>query len=794
MADQFDISEHIKVEALGTRSGSLSGSSLYVNNKEYNAANYSTTPITVPVTDLTLLNKNNSLAITWGTAFNDWTDGTFQYPIKHPTGTVTYELWYIERTDNTFIGSEDPATSGTLSYTWTKSATGGVETKALVPYGDPFDPGTKWYMFGVYYISGSTKVLVGKALASRYLPCAYTYSFTGSIGSSSSTAGWRASGYTSDLVSIRSARTTHITPRDAANTGTATNYALYFNGTLAANFTLSSPNQYWNPDPSTLADWTWSVGTNTLKLFLATDNPATATPRSQLTVNFGYTSDYKFPTYESPLNILRYSGTEAMLRWDLNEPHIDQTTYPANIWADTYIDVYGSDGTSKFYRVPVTDVNDAPIVNSGDSIWQSIVTGLNMDSVSYLFKVYFLNESTSVKVLWHTATYGPTPPADAFTGTPVLATGWWPIQCSVANVDIEAGYNIDKGMLKTPEVGTCNLTMKGLEADPRVNTALQLDNKIRVKLAAAASPDATEDYLFAGFIDNLSTSYDTYGNSTTTLGAVDAMSRVLNVNIPIYEYASAQSFSARMFSIFEDYIAPATWGVSYDDSTYLVFDEYDRSAFPPEYRENVSSSEVINELTQGESAVLVQNRGGVIFWFNRSVPALIYAANEDMLTEPSSSGFSTVHSTSVDHFCISDFTIENRMEDITNKVVASLSYDELTTATYSDSASIAYYGERAYEVQLNLDAPSANPELYLQRWIEEVPYFEAQSELQSLTTNVVNRQGLVTRAYQKDATIDPIRVFIQTGPVDINGIWFAKKIRHSITPENWVMTLDLTAD
>lgn len=791
MADQFDISEHIKVEALGTRDGSVVGSSLYVNNKVYNVADYSTTPITVPITDVTLNNKNNSLGITWGTANNEWADGVVQYPVTHPTGTVTYELWYIERPDNSFIGSEDPATLGTMHQSWTKSATGGVATRTI----DTLNPGTNWYLFGVYYISGSTKILVGKALASRFMTAAYTYAFTGSIGSPGSTPGWRATGYTSDLATIRSARTTHIVPRDASNGNVPRSYSLYFNGTLAATFTLSTPNEYWNPDPSSLATWTWSVGTNTLKLFLATDNPLTATPRSQLTVNFGYTSGYNFPTYEVPVDVLRYSGTEAMIRWDFDEVHIDQVLNPANIWADTYIDVFGSDGTSKFYRVPVTDINDAPIVNSGDRVWQSIVTGLNMDSVSYLFKVYFLNESTMVKTLWHTATYGPTPPSGAFTGEPVRATGWWPIQCSVANVEIEAGYNVDKGMLKTPEVGTCSLTMKGAEADPRVNTALQLDNKIRVKLAAAASPDASEDYLFAGFIDNLSTSYDTYGNSTTTLGAVDSMSRVLNVNIPIFEYASAESFSTRMFNIFEDYIAPATWGVSYDTSTYLIFDDYDRSAFPPEYRENVSASEVINELTEGESAVLVQNRGGVIFWFNRSVPALIYAANEDMLTEPNWYGFSTEHNaSSLDHFCISDFVIENRMEDITNKVVASLSYDELTTATYSDTASIDYYGERAYQVQLNVDAPSADPELYLQRWIEEVPYFEDRSELQSLTTSVINRHGLVTRAYQKDATIDPIRVFIQTGPVDINGIWFAKKIRHSITPENWVMSLDLTAD
>lgn len=376
-----------------------------------------------------------------------------------------------------------------------------------------------------------------------------------------------------------------------------------------------------------------------------------------------------------------------------------------------------------------------------------------------------------------------------------FAYGWWPIQCSVANVDINMGFDEEKAMLRRPEVGTCSLTMKGDEADPRVNTALQLDSKIRVLLAAEASPDGSEDYLFAGFIDGLSTNYDTFGNAITTLGAVDAMSRVLNVTIPTYEFANAESFGQRMFNVFENYIAPATWGVSYDDSLYSTYAAYDRSVFPPESRDNVSSSEVINELTEGEFGIMAQNRGGVIFWLNRSVPAIVYAASESLVNQPNWYGFSTEHDPqSLDHFCISDFTISNRMEDITNKVTATLTYDELTSYTYTDSASVTRYGTRAYDVQLNLHAPAGNPTQYLQRWGEEVPYSEDRSELESIRTNVVNRDGYVTRAYQTDVLADAVRVYIKTGPVDVNGIWFARRIRHSITPDNWTMDLELSSN
>lgn len=375
----------------------------------------------------------------------------------------------------------------------------------------------------------------------------------------------------------------------------------------------------------------------------------------------------------------------------------------------------------------------------------------------------------------------------------LYASGWWPLQCSVSNVDITQGYNVERGLLKTPEPGRMSISLKGSEGDPRTNTALQLDNKIRVKLAATAAPDNAEEYLFSGFIENMATEYDTRGNITTSINAVDAMSRVLNVQIPSYVVNDPESFSDRMYRVLNTYIAPETWGVAYDDSLYALLQPYDRSVFPPEDRENVSASEIINELTEGEYAVMLQSRAGVIFWYNRSAPGIFY--DEDLLNESPSYGFSTEHNaTSLDHFCISDFTIENSIEDIINYVTASITYDELTKLTYSDQTSIDRYGQRSSDVQLNLYTPAENTELYLQRWVDEVPYTEDQSELRSITANVINRNGYVTRAFMHDAGLDPIRVYIQTGPVSINGVWFAKSINHNITPEGWKMTLDLTAD
>lgn len=384
-------------------------------------------------------------------------------------------------------------------------------------------------------------------------------------------------------------------------------------------------------------------------------------------------------------------------------------------------------------------------------------------------------------------------PYEFIYGDYVIAYGWWPIECSVSSCDIETGYEIEKGLLKTGEPGTASIALKGSEGNPITNTALSLDNKITIKLDAAASPDGTEDYLFSGFIETWSTNYDTEGNEITQITCVDGLSRALNVNIPLYDIATEESFSQRMYNVFNTYIGPATTGVSYDINTiWPLLEPFDGSVFPPEYREDVSTSEIIDELTHGEYGIVAQNRGGVIFWFNRSAPTLFY--DPTLVLQTGDFGFSTEHSDSLNHHCISDFTIRNSMDDVTNKVIASLTYDELTGATYEDATSIAKYGERSYEVALNLYAPSGNQTQYLDAWLADVPYAEDYSEIESVTTNVVNRKGLVTRAYQYDITYDPIRIFIQKGALDINGVWFAKRITHSITPDNWTMEVILTAD
>jgi hypothetical protein len=791
MASKFEIDQHIRVEALGTRIGTVSDpyGELIVDGKSYNPANYTITNV-LPE-DLTQISTTDYVAglgyqetLYVQSAPGDTSITAYWLPVSGASGYKVYSLSSNGADQNAQYYHENLNFHTIYSGSgWTSIQLEGTVSSSSIRRSFNVPSNRRYHIVQLFANISGTYQLVDTVIANYPQPSnIVNVSATGS-GSVSIIKGgewgndiglYWPSYEGEDFYEIRRdgevVVTNYVSNEDL-------NGPAFGNGNR--NYHIENAG---DPDETT----TYSVyrkngGTYTL---IGSVDYAPYTGSSP-----------SWPNVAAEIGTSRYSSSSVLLGWAGTSTDIDSDS------RRYLIQISPSSGSDVKFYVEKENILNAVVPDGSYNInaypeipvYTVKIDGVSPDSEDYRFKIW-QEELNGQLTLIETHDYG-----TYDDSTPqyisVTAYGWWPIECSVAECNIEASYNIDKGLLKTPEVGKCDLTMRGDEADPRVNTALQLDNKVRVKLASAASPDGTEDYLFSGFIDTLSTTYDVYGNSHTTLNAVDSMSRVLNVNIPSYEYASAESFGQRMFNIFEDYIAPATWGVSYDDSLWSTFSAYDRSVFPAESRENVSASDVINELTEGEYAVMGQNRGGVIFWFNRSVPALIYAANEDLLTEPNYVGFSTEHdATSVDHFCISDFTISNSIEDITNQVIASLSYDELTTETYEDTDSIAIYGKRSYDVQLNLDAPSGDAGLYLRRWIEEVPYFEDRSEIESLTAEVVNRMGMVTRAYQVDPLIDPVRVFIQTGPVDINGIWFAKRVSQKITPESWTITLDLTAD
>lgn len=798
MSEVFDISQHIRVETLGYRDGVMTYDGLVVNDILYNPNDYNV--VAIPPTETALTHFQNAGMYAYST--QNWSVPAVRVAFKRQSGDVNssgafladnYKVYAIgPRDTNNFTSEDNPRVDGVLLEQTTAQAIN--STLGLITVSD-LSKTPKWYKFGMYYGSGNTAFATHVTQAETRVYYNWNISATGPIGATvgPSYPDWQINlyggttqtrytklNYDNNFVfSVRAVDHTNFNQ----NVQVPINYKVYIDDVFVREETLYSYYDYMEFQGSEEAFTPTLNQSSTIKLYRSSQTPGVDQPVTTLTATCASRTGREWPAPYEPLIVSPMSDTIMRLRWDGTSENF-------------YLNVFGSDETARHFTINRMSAGSDFSTGETPDI-EVTVTGLNLTDNSYRFSLYRIDPSTQAKIEVDSVTYGANPPAQPpLENYDATAYGWWPIQGSTTRCDITQGYNIDKGMLYKPEVGTCNIDLKGHEADPRINTAIQLDNKVRVILDAAASPDDEDDYLFAGFIEDISTTYDTFGNAITQLGCVDAMSRVLNVIVPVYDIGTAESFSVRMNRLFEDYILPKTWGVSVDDTFWPAVDQYDRSVFPPELRDNVAVSELINELTEGEAAVMVQNRGGVIFFYNRSVAALLYEAYaDDLIASDHHIGFSTEHhDSSLDHFCISDFTIQNSINDITNYVTATLTYDDATELTASDALSIQRYGERAYAVSLNLHAPAGNITQYLQSWIDEVPYFETQSELNSVTTNVVNRAGKVTRAYQKDATLQPIRVYIDKYPVNVNGVWFAKQVKHSITPESWVMELDLTSD
>jgi len=801
MAQQFDISEHITVETLGTRAGFSDGlGTMTVNGRQYAESGFSVTnPLLIDPTILkSLMNSQQELYgsdyknVYLGSSEFHSSPASTSYLYWDTTSSRTYNIYIKDVTDGSFDPNEDPKITGTLFSTMTYPTSDPMPAVGITGFSAPYGK----YHVAVY---AGTTTLIGKFYSPISQPQFDPFVWTDELGNS---------------LAIENSSSAYITTfSDPANPGNPNDsgtwedytYSVYFDGVLSTTFILQ------HSSATSVSIGIIPVAFNTaLHVEVIREDSLVV---EDFYVQVKFRDDYNnviqssadYPNNTSSLLGLgpawdqvtaiadKLTSTTLELFWNIEILPEGISNWPAGATPNNYrVKVYGSDESFFYYEVPAETSSDLLAVRAEN--FYLILEGLDTNNKSYLIDIFFEDPSDQQYYIYHTASYGINPPTRPEVDPDyIVATGWWPIQCSVTGLNFEAGYEVEKGLLKRPEPGTASIILKGDEADPRRNTAVALDAKIRIMLEAAASPNDTTDYLYSGFIESMSTSYDTRGNSITSINAIDAMSRVLNVNIPVYEFANDESFSNRMYNVLTNYIQPATWGVSIDTVLYPILEQYDGSRFPPEYRENVSSSEVINELTEGEYAVMVQNRAGVIFWLNRAAPVIFQ--DPTLVNQPPSFGFSTVHDeSSLDHFCISDFKITNSIEDITNRVIAKLSYDDQTEAVAEDQASITRYGERSFEVQLNLDAPDGNPAQYLESWIAEVPYIEDTPEFGSITTNVVNRNGFVTRAYEVDVTLDPVRVYIKTGAVDFNGTLYARKTKHEITPEGWTMTLDLTAD
>jgi hypothetical protein len=389
-----------------------------------------------------------------------------------------------------------------------------------------------------------------------------------------------------------------------------------------------------------------------------------------------------------------------------------------------------------------------------------------------------------------------------------LSPTWHPLTCGVVSVDIERGFSVNQGIVPSLEVGTANIVLSGFDVDPTLNPLFQIDGQIKVLVREPGQTNFSP--IFVGFIDNMETTYESNGLITTTLTCTDWIPKIMNITVPEGAYvAPAEGFSTRVNRVLDDFVLPRYPDIEISPAWFLEFggsqfpQEGDLDAFGnPEpntgTRAATTVGDLLNELMQGEAGMIVVSRTGVIYGYGRYYISDYLLEELDLGTVPTSYGFSNVHSTSLDHYCMANIETSSGKADIVNELILGFS-DTVPFPAFQDEkvnikneASIGAVGSIAFEGNLYVDlGPETNPTLYLQSWGEDITFPESSTRVKSLTWSPIRRDGLLNSSWKFDPGYDVTRVRIEYPGHTIDGKYMVSKVTHNITAENWLMGAEL---
>jgi hypothetical protein len=372
-----------------------------------------------------------------------------------------------------------------------------------------------------------------------------------------------------------------------------------------------------------------------------------------------------------------------------------------------------------------------------------------------------------------------------------LTPTWHPLTCGVVSVDIDRGFSVNQGILPSLEVGTANIVLSGFDVDPTLNPLFDLNHEIRVLVRA---PGTTEfSPIFTGFVDDIQTSYAADGQITTSLTCTDWLSKIMNITVDAELYiAPEQNFAERANYLIDTFVLPAYPNI---DISPAWFDIYGGSIFPEETGFDrtgfTTTGELFQEIIEGEAGMIVASRTGVVYGFGRWYYDYL-KEQLDLGTVGNDFGFSNVHSSSLDHFCMGDVETLFGKSDVVNEVTLGFSstangFDDKVVK--KNEVSIAALGHLPTSIDLYVSPGDTGDDLtYLQSWADDLTLPEGNTRINSITWSPIRRDGLLNNSWNWDPGAKVVRVRVSE---TLNDKYIVSKLNHSITPENWVIRAEL---
>jgi hypothetical protein len=357
---------------------------------------------------------------------------------------------------------------------------------------------------------------------------------------------------------------------------------------------------------------------------------------------------------------------------------------------------------------------------------------------------------------------------DTLAGEAQIAFTWQSYECSVSELDIDFGGEVQDSLFFQPRPAQADITIQNLTIDPTVNPAMRPGVGVRVRIVG-------DDYtrtIYRGYLDTINVSYNPQNNThIMQVTSFDSFKRVVNSRLALFDTLDPIEFPegiATPYEVLE--IVAEQYGTAMSDKS-----EPTDGLIPGTTLENFIPNTVMYEAIQV---------GLGLFWIDPDTEEFVFIPRPTTLDPEGKYSVGNNHNEPL-HLCMSDIEVASNIDNIYNSLQVSLKSDSDTKVLVRNTDSIELYGEYAIDTDLNVI-----DDIELEAWATRVFNQTTTKLVQSVETPAINRLGALTHA----AIIEPgetIRVVYQTPQLNINDTYTVTKVSHSIDVNNWFTTLEL---
>jgi hypothetical protein len=356
---------------------------------------------------------------------------------------------------------------------------------------------------------------------------------------------------------------------------------------------------------------------------------------------------------------------------------------------------------------------------------------------------------------------------DLLGGGDVIGFTWQSYNCSVSEVNIGIGGEVEDSLFFQPRPAEADITIQDLTIDPTVNPAMRPGVGVRVRLER----DDYERILYRGYIDSINVSYDADNQHIMQIVAYDSFKRFVNSRLPILDTLDEEVFPDGYASPYEvlEILAEQFGTFVNERSTDL------QGKIPGTLLENFIPNSVTYQAIQV---------GLAIFWVDPATEEFVFIERPVELDGTGKYVIGNQHDEAL-HLCMSDVEVASNIDNVFNSLKVTMLTDSETSVLIKNTDSIELYGEFAIDQTLNVTDIDE-----LERWGTAVFNQTTTKFVNNVETPAIDRKGALTHA----AIIEPgetINIRYITDVLNINEPYTVTRVNHQIDVNNWFTTLEL---